>query len=849
MSLKNWFDASTSLPGRRTGIARGYVLLALACALAGSANAQFAQQGNALTAADVVGINGPGYSVAISSNGNTAVIGGPGDLDNAGGAFVFTRVGSTWNQGAALINPGANDQQGYAVAISADGGTIIVGSPEGNSGEALVYTLSGGVWTQQGSLVAADAQGVDTLGSAVALSSDGSTAIVGGPNDNYGVGAAWVFTRTGSVWTQQGFKLVGSGAANGTLGAGIDYGALQGTSVAISSDGNTAIVGGPGDNAGIGATWVFTRTGGAWSQQGQKLIGTGSVVTATLARQGTSVAISADGNTAILGGPEDNDGAGAAWVFTQAGGAWNQQGPKLVGSGATVIKAGFGALQGTSVAISADGNTAIVGGPGDDGAGAAWVFTRSGSVWSQPQAKLVATGGSGGNQGFSVALSGDGYTAIVGAPQTGNSVAGIGVGAAYVFATPAAGQSGGQGGYTDFGSNNSFSTNGWCITGAGTTGCGPAGTRNVAAPFVASSNFSLGSISLPLSYFSGTNGALITLAANGPGGIPGSILESWSVTNLPSGTTPALTSVVSTNNPVLQAGETYWVEVQPLAADTLDIWYTNNQNLGGGLGWDFSQGVWIALSGYAGQTLPAFSVQEALASQTITFGGLPNVTLGVAPFTISATASSGLAVSFASSTPVVCTVSGSQVTVVAVGTCTIQATQAGNTKYAAATPVTQSFSGGVGFPIQSGPAATAVSPGAGIGASQTFTFTFSDPSGYQNLEVVNVLMNNYLDGIQACYVAYSKYYGMLLLVDDGGDSAGPYAGYLTVPSTGSMSNSQCTVNGAGSSVAGSGNTLTLTLNVSFTGPFAGNRIFYTAAGNAAGTENSGWQALGAWTVP
>jgi len=90
---------------------------------------------------------------------------------------------------------------------------------------------------------------------------------------------------------------------------------------------------------------------------------------------------------------------------------------------------------------------------------------------------------------------------------------------------------------------------------------------------------------------------------------------------------------------------------------------------------------------------------------------------------------------------------------------------------------------------------------------------------------------------------------MLLLVDDGGDSAGPYAGYLTVPSTGSMSNSQCTVNGAGSSVAGSGNTLTLTLNVSFTGPFAGNRIFYTAAGNAAGTENSGWQALGAWTVP
>jgi hypothetical protein len=157
-------------------------------------------------------------------------------------------------------------------------------------------------------------------------------------------------------------------------------------------------------------------------------------------------------------------------------------------------------------------------------------------------------------------------------------------------------------------------------------------------------------------------------------------------------------------------------------------------------------------------------------------------------------------------------------------------------------------SGGVGFPIQSGPEATAVSPGAGNGASQTFTFTFSDPSGYQNLGVLDVLINNYLDGIQACYVAYSKYYGMLLLVDDGGDSAGPYAGYLTVPSTGSMSNSQCTVSGTGSSVVGSGTTIMLTLNISFSASFAGNRIFYTAARDT-GTGNSGWQALSTGQVP
>jgi len=147
-------------------------------------------------------------------------------------------------------------------------------------------------------------------------------------------------------------------------------------------------------------------------------------------------------------------------------------------------------------------------------------------------------------------------------------------------------------------------------------------------------------------------------------------------------------------------------------------------------------------------------------------------------------------------------------------------------------------SGGVGFTIQSGPAATAVSPGAGNGASQAFTFTFSDPSGYQNLGVLDVLINNYLDGIQACYIALvpsGANAGTLYLVDDGGDAGGPFAGYMALPGTGSVSNSQCTVNGTGSSVVGSGTTITLTLNISFSVSFTGNRIFYTAArGTRAG---------------
>ena len=188
--------------------------------------------------------------------------------------------------------------------------------------------------------------------------------------------------------------------------------AFHGNSVAVSADGNTAIVGGSRDNMFRGAAWVYTRSGGVWSQQGAKLIGTGAV---GLAGQGTSVAISADGNTAIVGGSSDNDTFGAAWVFTRSGGVWTQQGPKLVGSDAE----GF-SLQGSSVSISADGNTAIVGGSGDQSSagicvGAAWVWTRSAGTWTQQGGKLVGTGATGkAAQGVSVALSGDGNTAIVG---------------------------------------------------------------------------------------------------------------------------------------------------------------------------------------------------------------------------------------------------------------------------------------------------------------------------------------------------------------------------------------------------------------------------------------------------
>ncbi len=402
------------------------------------------QQGEKLTGAGEIASGRFGYSVALSADGNTALIGARYAIRNnneAGGAWVFTRSGSTWTQqggklngtghaGETLFDHIGEGEFGYSVALSADGNTALIGGPGDNGGAAnnggvgavWVFTRSGSTWTQQGEKLTGTGEiGKGEFGTSVALSEDGDTAMIGGPADNGGAGAVWVFTRSGSAWTQQGEKLTGTGE----IGKG-----EFGTSVALSEDGDTAMIGGPADNGGVGAAWVFTRSDGAWSQQGEKLVGdcTGSCTNEGTGetgegRFGTMVALSDDGDTAMIGGPADNGGVGAAWVFTRSDGAWTRQGEKLVGdctgscTNEGTGETGEGKFA-TSVALAEDGDTAMIGGPADNGgAGAAWVFMRSGGVWSQQGQKL--TGGEEGNSefGYSVALSEDGDTAVIGGPE------------------------------------------------------------------------------------------------------------------------------------------------------------------------------------------------------------------------------------------------------------------------------------------------------------------------------------------------------------------------------------------------------------------------------------------------
>jgi hypothetical protein len=379
----------------------------------------FIQQGEKLTGGGEINVLEGRYggqfgaSVALSADGNTALIGGSYDNRGIGAAWVFTRSGATWTQQGSKLT--ASDEIGEgsfgeSVALSSDGNTALIGarSDHESVGAAWVFVRSGTTWSQQGSKLTATGEvGNGSFGWSVALSSDGNTALISGPYDN-AAGAVWQFARSGSTWTQAGSKLTPSDPVAGSTFGG---------SVALSSDGSTALIGGATAFAEtVGAAWVFTRSGATFTQQGPRLTARDEVGNG---RFGSSVALSSDGSTAFVGGPSDNQpnpccqGPGAAWVFTRSGSTWAQQGSKLT--------RGEFAEFGVSVGLSGDGNTALAGAPHEMRIGAGWAFTRSGSSWSQFGPPLVGSGAGDTHMGVaqmgsSVALASDGKTALIASP-------------------------------------------------------------------------------------------------------------------------------------------------------------------------------------------------------------------------------------------------------------------------------------------------------------------------------------------------------------------------------------------------------------------------------------------------
>jgi len=379
--------------------------LALLTTSAFSANA-FTQE-QQLVASDGAAFDQFGSAVAIS--GDTAVVGAPYDNSHQGSVYVFVRSGNTWTQQARLFasDGAANDEFGWSVAI--DGDTIVVGADADDvfantdQGSAYVFTRAGTIWTEQAHLFANDGSGTDRDFFGVSVAVKGDTAIVGAYLDdflsNINQGSAYVFVRSGTAWSLQQHLLAGDGAPVDEFGSSV---ALDGDTAVVGAWSNTV-----GANVQQGSAYVFVRSGTVWAQQAKLTAADGQAQDFF----GGSVALS--GDTAIAGSDwHDVSGKtnqGAAYVFVRSGTTWTQQQQLTASDGAMSDEFAH------SVAISAD--TVAVGGWMHDVAGlldegTTYTFTRSGTVWSQEQQLTASESAAGDQFGTSVAL--DGTTLVVG---------------------------------------------------------------------------------------------------------------------------------------------------------------------------------------------------------------------------------------------------------------------------------------------------------------------------------------------------------------------------------------------------------------------------------------------------
>ena len=385
--------------------------LAPAAAEAQTVNTLFPQLAT-LTASDGQPYDGFGNAVAI--DGDTMVVGVPYDDVgwgfNQGSVHVFVRSGSMWTLQATLTASEGQSAAFFGSSVAISGDTIAVGVPyndlgaNSDQGSVRVFTRIGTTWAAQAALTAAEGASLDFFGESVAISGD--TIAVGVRYDDLGAnsdqGSVRVFTRSGTVWTEQTTLTASDGAAFDEFGE----------SVAISGD--TIAVGARLDDVGAnfdqGSVRVFTRSGASWTTQATLTAPDG----AWGDRFGESVAIS--GDMIAVGVPYDDIGGipdpGSVRVYVRSGSAWTLQATVTASDGAGID------YFGSAVAIS--GDTMVVGVESDDvgtneNQGSVRVFTRSGTAWTA-QATLTASDGAVLDLfGKSIAISGD--TIAVGMPS------------------------------------------------------------------------------------------------------------------------------------------------------------------------------------------------------------------------------------------------------------------------------------------------------------------------------------------------------------------------------------------------------------------------------------------------
>ena len=314
------------------------------------------------------------------------------------------------------------DKFGHSVTINSDGTTAIVGAPNAENlsgvltGVAYVFTRSGATWSLQKKIQASDGANGDLFGTTVATSQDGNTILIGtGKISNNGY--VYVFTRSGSIWTQQAKLSASDGAAGDMFG---------GNSVALSNDGNTAAIGASRDDSSKGSVYIFTRSGTTWTQQA-KLTAADGVASDTFS---ISTSISGDGNTVAVGASGDDSSKGSVYIFIRSGTTWSQQAKIVAADG--IANDQFG----RSVSLTTDAEAVLIGSNGSDidsisDCGAAYTFIKTGSSWTQLNKLSPAAKAANGNFGSAVAIAGNGSAVIMHAAQTATSL--TGAGAVYYF--------------------------------------------------------------------------------------------------------------------------------------------------------------------------------------------------------------------------------------------------------------------------------------------------------------------------------------------------------------------------------------------------------------------------------
>jgi hypothetical protein len=321
---------------------------------------------------------------------------------------------ATWTQEQKLLASDAAAGDNFSFSLSLSGDTAVIGAYQNDdngvdSGAAYIFVRDRTTWTEQAKLLALDGTSYDRFGYGVCIEQD--TAFIGAPSDNMNRGSVYVFTRSGDTWTQQQKLVTSDGAAGDNFG------------LFISLDGDTALISATGDENIQGAAYVFTKNDTTWNQQAKLTAADGS------AQEYFGQNVCVVENTALIGCPWDNDAgvrSGSSYVFTRSGTTWTQQTKLLASDGDAGDNFGISA--------SMEGDTALIAAPNDDdnglNSGSAYIFTCTDEVWTEQQ-KLLATDGAAGDMfgWWSVSLSGTG--ALIGSMRDDDY--GTSSGSAYIF--------------------------------------------------------------------------------------------------------------------------------------------------------------------------------------------------------------------------------------------------------------------------------------------------------------------------------------------------------------------------------------------------------------------------------